>query len=269
MAESRPAIYDHFPKLGQLRDEVLFGDVWEQPDLSKRDRSLITIAVLTALYRTDELRGHIRRALNNGVTKDEIRGMVTHLAFYAGWPTAVNAARVAWRYLKRVKRNAPRTKQDVPTELRSPQPFSKSFYILSLSFERRGDFSRSAAGKALVMPQQLQQRQLLGLGLYGLPTKGLTKGCQPGAKGVRAFYQLRQGFGFLLRQPNRFGHSFGRLLGFYISTHEFSPSRSFTRLELVQRLRRVTVFLPLQLWYTHRPDEVSISLLSGPLASVL
>jgi 4-carboxymuconolactone decarboxylase len=69
--------------------------VWEQPDLSKRDRSLITIAVLTALYRTDELRGHIRRALNNGVTKDEIRGMVTHLAFYAGWPTAVNAARVA------------------------------------------------------------------------------------------------------------------------------------------------------------------------------
>jgi 4-carboxymuconolactone decarboxylase len=95
MAESRPAIYDHFPKLGQLRDDVLFGDVWEQPDLSKRDRSLITIAVLTALYRTDELRGHIRRALNNGVTKDEIRGMVTHLAFYAGWPTAVNAARVA------------------------------------------------------------------------------------------------------------------------------------------------------------------------------
>jgi 4-carboxymuconolactone decarboxylase len=95
MTEPRSPIYDHFPKLGKLRDEVLFGDVWEQTDLSKRDRSLITIAVLTALYRTDELRGHIRRALNNGVTKDEIRGMVTHLAFYAGWPTAVNAARVA------------------------------------------------------------------------------------------------------------------------------------------------------------------------------
>ena len=95
MAESRPAIYDLVPKLGQLRDEVLFGDVWEQPDLSKRDRSLITVAALTALYRTDELRGHIRRALNNGVTKEEIGGLITHMAFYAGWPTAVNAARVA------------------------------------------------------------------------------------------------------------------------------------------------------------------------------
>ena len=69
MAEARSAIYDHFPQLGRLRDEVLFGDVWEQPDLSKRDRSLITVATLTALYRTDELRGHIRRALHNGVTK--------------------------------------------------------------------------------------------------------------------------------------------------------------------------------------------------------
>lgn len=95
MAESRPNTYDDFPKLGKLRDEVLFGNVWEDPDLSKRDRSLITVAALTALYRTDELRGHIRRALNNGVTKDEIRGLITHMAFYAGWPTAVNAARVA------------------------------------------------------------------------------------------------------------------------------------------------------------------------------
>jgi 4-carboxymuconolactone decarboxylase len=95
MAEARSTIYDHFPQLGRLRDEVLFGDVWEQPELSKRDRSLITVATLTALYRTDELRGHIRRALQNGVTKDEIRGLITHLAFYAGWPTAVNAARVA------------------------------------------------------------------------------------------------------------------------------------------------------------------------------
>ena len=54
MAEARSTIYDHFPQLGRLRDEVLFGDVWEQPELSKRDRSLITVATLTALYRTDE-----------------------------------------------------------------------------------------------------------------------------------------------------------------------------------------------------------------------
>jgi 4-carboxymuconolactone decarboxylase len=95
MAESRPAIYDLVPKLGQLRDEVLFGTVWEDPDLSKRDRSLITVAVLTALYRTGELPGHMRRALNNGVTKEEISALITHVAFYAGWPTAANAVRVA------------------------------------------------------------------------------------------------------------------------------------------------------------------------------
>jgi 4-carboxymuconolactone decarboxylase len=95
MAEQRPAIYDLIPKLGQLRDDVLFGDVWEQTDLSKRDRSMITVAALVALYRTDEMRGHIRRALNNGVTRDEISGIITHMAFYAGWPTAANAVRIA------------------------------------------------------------------------------------------------------------------------------------------------------------------------------
>ena len=86
--------YEVVPQLGKLRDDVLFGDVWEQPELSKRDRSLVTISVLTALYRTDELRGHMKRALDNGVTQDEIRGMITHLAFFT-WPTAVNAGRIA------------------------------------------------------------------------------------------------------------------------------------------------------------------------------
>ncbi len=95
MAESgKMTVYELIPQLGKLRDEVLFGDVWEQPELTKRDRSLITVAVLTALYRTEELRGHMRRALDNGVTQDELRGLITHLAFYAGWPTAVNAGRV-------------------------------------------------------------------------------------------------------------------------------------------------------------------------------
>jgi len=89
------AVYEFIPKFGRLRDEVLFGDVWEGPELSKRDRSLITVAALTALYRTDELRGHLRRALDNGVTEDELKGLITHLAFYAGWPNAVNAGRVA------------------------------------------------------------------------------------------------------------------------------------------------------------------------------
>ncbi len=95
MAEGRPTVYEFIPKLGQLRDEVLFGDVWEQPDLSKRDRSLATVAMLAALYRTDELRGHLRRALDNGVTEAELKGLITHVAFYAGWPCAVNAGRLA------------------------------------------------------------------------------------------------------------------------------------------------------------------------------
>ena len=100
MSKDKPTTpYELVPELGRLRDEVLFGDVWEQPELSKRDRSLITVAVLTALYRTDELKGHMRRALDNGVSEDELKGLITHLAFYAGWPTAVNAGRVALEVL--------------------------------------------------------------------------------------------------------------------------------------------------------------------------
>jgi 4-carboxymuconolactone decarboxylase len=97
MTTPRPADdpYGVVPKLGELRDNVLFGDVWERPEMSKRDRSLITVAVLTATYRTEELRGHMARALDNGVTADELRELITHVTFYAGWPTGVNAARVA------------------------------------------------------------------------------------------------------------------------------------------------------------------------------
>jgi 4-carboxymuconolactone decarboxylase len=83
------------PKLIDLTEKVLFGDVWERPGLSKRDRSLITVAALVALYRPEQLRGHLERALNNGVTKDEISELITHLAFYSGWPTAVSAAGLA------------------------------------------------------------------------------------------------------------------------------------------------------------------------------
>jgi 4-carboxymuconolactone decarboxylase len=83
------------PQLADVTANVLFGDIWERPGLSKRDRSLITVASLVALYRTDQLRGHIGRALDNGVTQDEIGEVITHMAFYAGWPTAANAVRVA------------------------------------------------------------------------------------------------------------------------------------------------------------------------------
>jgi len=83
------------PKLVDLTEKVVFGDVWERPELSKRDRSLITCAALVALQRPDQLRGHLDRALTNGVTKEELGELITHLAFYSGWPTAVTAASIA------------------------------------------------------------------------------------------------------------------------------------------------------------------------------
>ena len=83
------------PKLIELSEKVLYGDVWERPGLSKRDRSLITVAALIAMYRGDQLPGHLERALANGVTREEIGEVITHLAFYAGWPAAMTAGRIA------------------------------------------------------------------------------------------------------------------------------------------------------------------------------
>ena len=94
-AAAREKLRPVVPKLIDLTENVLFGDVWERPGLSKRDRSLITVAALVALYRPEQLRGHLDRALSNGVTKDEISELITHLAFYSGWPTAVSAAALA------------------------------------------------------------------------------------------------------------------------------------------------------------------------------
>jgi 4-carboxymuconolactone decarboxylase len=86
---------DVAPALDELTQNVLFGDVWERPGLSKRDRSLITVATLVAGYRTNELPFHMKRALENGVTKDELVELITHLAFYAGWPPASTAVSIA------------------------------------------------------------------------------------------------------------------------------------------------------------------------------
>jgi 4-carboxymuconolactone decarboxylase len=84
-------IGDFAPKLVDLTDRVLFGDVWERPELSKRDRSLVTVAALVALNRPDQLRFHLSRAVENGVSKEELIEVITHLAFYAGWPNAMSA----------------------------------------------------------------------------------------------------------------------------------------------------------------------------------
>jgi len=91
---------DIAPKLADLTDNVLFGDIWERPGLSKRDRSLVTISALIALNRPDQLRSHLARARQNGVTESEIVEAITHLAFYSGWPNAVGAVAVAREVFK-------------------------------------------------------------------------------------------------------------------------------------------------------------------------
>ncbi|MFD5318308.1 carboxymuconolactone decarboxylase family protein [Streptomyces sp. NPDC127098] len=84
-------IGDLAPKLVELTDDLVFGDIWERPELSPRDRSLITVTTLIALYRTDQLDFHLRKALDNGLTKEELAEVITHLAFYAGWPNSMTA----------------------------------------------------------------------------------------------------------------------------------------------------------------------------------
>ena len=97
VSTARDVVRGVAPKLVDLSEKVLFGDVWERPGLSKRDRSLITVATLVALYRTNEMPFHFKRALENGVTRDELVELITHLAFYSGWPTAATAVGIARR----------------------------------------------------------------------------------------------------------------------------------------------------------------------------
>lgn len=79
------------PDFARLTEDVLFGEIWERPGLSKRDRSLITCAALVACGRTEQMASHFRRAVRNGLSREELVEMTTHLAFYSGWPSAVSA----------------------------------------------------------------------------------------------------------------------------------------------------------------------------------
>jgi 4-carboxymuconolactone decarboxylase len=88
---------DIAPALGDYTDKILFGDVWKRPELSRRDRSLVTVSSLVAQYRINELPFHLKFALENGVTREELIEAITHLAFYAGWPTASTAVGIARR----------------------------------------------------------------------------------------------------------------------------------------------------------------------------
>jgi alkylhydroperoxidase/carboxymuconolactone decarboxylase family protein YurZ len=99
---ARKAFGDIAPALADYTDKVLFGDVWQRPGLSPRDRSLITVAALIALYRTNELPFHLKKALENGINRDELIEVITHLAFYSGWPTANSAVTIAKRVFEEV-----------------------------------------------------------------------------------------------------------------------------------------------------------------------
>jgi 4-carboxymuconolactone decarboxylase len=105
MSNERPRnpFADIAPALGEYTDKVLFGDVWKRPGLSPRDRSLVTVASLVSLYRTNELPFHLKKALENGVTRDELIEVITHLAFYAGWPTASSAIAIARKAFEEVQ----------------------------------------------------------------------------------------------------------------------------------------------------------------------
>src|ERR1700676_5665379 len=92
---ARERIRGTVPKLAEIADTLIYGEIWERPHLSKRDRSLIVCGALMAMGRYEQLTGHLGRALDNGVTKDEIAELITHLAFYSGWPASVTARHIA------------------------------------------------------------------------------------------------------------------------------------------------------------------------------
>lgn len=79
------------PKLFEISERVLFGEVWNGKELSERERSLITVAALIAMYRLEQLPFHLKKAIANGVSPEELGEVATHLAFYAGWPNAASA----------------------------------------------------------------------------------------------------------------------------------------------------------------------------------
>ncbi|MGW0248409.1 carboxymuconolactone decarboxylase family protein [Nocardia goodfellowii] len=89
------AFGDFAPALAHYTDKVLFDEVWERDGLSKRDRSLITVAALTAMGKTDQLTFHLDYARRNGLTETELKEAITQLAFYTGWPNGMSAMTVA------------------------------------------------------------------------------------------------------------------------------------------------------------------------------
>jgi 4-carboxymuconolactone decarboxylase len=100
-SRAQQLVGDFAPKLAQLTDDVLFGDVWERTELAPRDRSLVTVAALIANGNTEQLAGHLSRAKQNGLSETELAEVIIHLAFYAGWPRAMSAVKVAREVFKK------------------------------------------------------------------------------------------------------------------------------------------------------------------------
>jgi 4-carboxymuconolactone decarboxylase len=86
------------PEFAKLTQDLLFGDIWQRPELSRRDKSLITVTCLVALNRIEQVEFHLKKAFENGLTKEELVAAITHIAFYAGWPTAASG----FHHLKKV-----------------------------------------------------------------------------------------------------------------------------------------------------------------------
>ena len=129
--------YDAAPYLGQIRNNYVYGDIWERPNLTKRDRSMITVAVNQALYATNELRLHMGRALDNGITQSELSEIIAHVLWYSGFPTGVNAARVASdvfaeRNLPAIPPEASSRQAPQQPELEFPDAYPQTPYLRDL-----------------------------------------------------------------------------------------------------------------------------------------
>lgn len=149
---------DIAPKLAQLTDDVLYGDVWERPQLSKRDRSLVTVSALVAMNRPDQLRSHLALARQNGVTEEELVEAITQLAFYTGWPNAVSAISVAKEVFAKDIPIASASSDQVaiiragsqPTTTGAPENFTGSVHVSSRF--QRGAPARVAGGMVTFAP---------------------------------------------------------------------------------------------------------------------
>ncbi|WP_339546757.1 carboxymuconolactone decarboxylase family protein [Pseudomonas sp. RA_35y_Pfl2_P32] len=92
---TEPTQQDEYPqKFAELTDNLLFGDMWKRTQLTPRERSLVTVSALVAMYRLEQLPFHLQRAMDNGLSDEELTEAITHLAFYSGWPTAASALRL-------------------------------------------------------------------------------------------------------------------------------------------------------------------------------